>query len=224
MTSDTFRSGLIPACLALAAVFLLGSCQSAYYGAMEKVGVHKRDLLVKRVAASRDEQEEAKEQFTSALDAFMAVVEVEPSELESQYKRLNKQLENSEDAAERVRDRIDSVEDVAEALFREWENELEMYSSPQLRRSSEDQLRDTRRRYEQLIDAMHRAESRMEPVLVAFRDQVLYLKHNLNAQAIASLQNEVSVLESEIENLVREMQAAIDEATSFIDAMEGEAV
>ena len=34
---------------------------------------------------------------------------------------------------------------------------------------------------------MRLAESRIEPVLKSFRDQVLFLKHNLNAKAIASL-------------------------------------
>ena len=70
---------------------------------------------------------------------------------------------------------------VAEALFAEWQKELEDYSSDRLRRKSEDQLRTTRQRYEQLIGAMRRAESKIEPVLRPLRDQVLFIKHNLNA-------------------------------------------
>lgn len=41
---------------------------------------------------------------------------------------------------------------------------------------------------------MHDAEDRMEPVLQAFEDQVLYLKHNLNAQAIGALENELATI------------------------------
>jgi hypothetical protein len=119
-----------------------------------------------------------------------------------------------------VSDRIASIESVAKDLFREWEKELDQYSNADLRRSSEKKLDETKARYEDLIGAMKKAEGKMEPVLTAFRDQVLFLKHNLNAQAVASLQGEVTNLESEIGALVRDMEAAIAEADSFIKQMQ----
>ena len=66
---------------------------------------------------------------------------------------------------------------------------------------------------------MQRAESKMAPVLAAFSDQVLYLKHNLNARAIASLDDTVIELEGEIAGLIADMEASIAEANTFIDAM-----
>ena len=69
------------------------------------------------------------------------------------------------------------------------------------------------------MQAMRRAEQKMAPVLTAFKDQVLYLKHNLNAQAIASLQSELSSIESDVVQLIREMEASIREADTFISAM-----
>ena len=68
---------------------------------------------------------------------------------------------------------------------------------------------------------MERAESRMEPVLEAFQDQILFLKHNLNAMAVASLQNEVTAVEKEVEALIADMNAAIREAEGFIAQMRG---
>jgi Ribonuclease G/E len=190
-----------------------------YYDSMEKLGWHKRDLLVSRVQDARDEQQEAKEEFQTALEKFTDVVGFEGGDLQSNYDKLNDQFERCERQAGKVRDRIESIESVAIALFDEWETELETYSSPDLRRRSEEQLVQTRARYDQLIGAMHRAEQKMEPVLVAFGDQVLFLKHNLNAQAIASLQGEVVSLESDVGDLIAEMEAAIAEANSFIQAM-----
>ena len=51
---------VIPIAL-LGASLLLGGCQSAYYGAMEKVGYHKRDIMVDRVQEAKESQEEAQE-------------------------------------------------------------------------------------------------------------------------------------------------------------------
>ncbi len=194
-------------------------CSSAYYGMMETFGSHKRDILVSRVTNARDDQEQAKEQFKDALTRFREVVAVEPGNLEKTYDKLKADLDRCESRAKTVRERIASVEDVAEALFKEWEKELAQYQSAELRRASETRLRDTRRKYEQMFDAMQRAESKMEPVLVAFRDQVLYLKHNLNAQAIASLEGTVTTLERDVQQLIREMESSIAEANAFIDSM-----
>jgi hypothetical protein len=108
---------------------------------------------------------------------------------------------------------------VANALFKEWETELEQYSNDKLRRASAQQLTQTRERYTPLLGAMRRAESKIDPVLMAFRDQVLFLKHNLNAQAIASLQGEFMSIENDIASLIKEMETSIAEADSFIKAI-----
>lgn len=197
-----------------------GGCSSAYYGTMEKLGYHKRDILVSRVQEARDDQEKAKVQFADALEEFSAVTQFQGGDLEAIYKKLKAELAASETKAKAVSDRIASVEKVAAALFTEWEKELSQYTSAQLRAASEDQLRTTKRRYETLIDAMKRAESRMEPVLVVFRDQVLYLKHNLNARAIDALQKTHIQLESDVQNLISQMNASIKEADDFIKAMQ----
>lgn len=199
----------------------IAACQSAYYATWEKLGYHKRDILVERVEEARDDQQEAKEQFVSALEAFQSVVAFDGGDLEAVYDRLSAELQRCEADATSVRDRIDSIESVATALFEEWESELDQYSSESLRRQSEEQLHETESRYGELMGAMRRAESTMEPVLVSFRDHVLFLKHNLNAQAIASLHGEAVNLQDDVDVLIAEMEAAIAEADSFIAAMSG---
>ena len=67
---------------------------------------------------------------------------------------------------------------------------------------------------------MKRAEKKIDPVLTIFKDQVLYLKHNLNAQAISSLKGELRTIESDVSVLVDAMQQSINEANSFINTME----
>jgi len=201
-------------------VVMLGACSSAYYKTMESVGIEKRDILVDRVEDARDAQDDASEQFASALDQFRATVNFDGGDLEEMYDRLNSEYEESVSEADAVSERIDSVENVAEDLFEEWEKELDEYSRADLRRESAALLNDTRKRYQQLIKAMRRAERTMEPVLEAFQDQVLYLKHNLNARAIGALRNELSSIERDTANLIEQMKKAIAEADAFIASME----
>lgn len=208
------------ASLVFAALLLLSGCQSTYYAAMEKVGVHKRDILVDRVEEARDAQLDAKEQFRDALERYRSVVQVNGGELEARYDALNSEYLASEESAKAVRQRIKAVEDVAEALFDEWEAELAQYSNASLRSTSARELARTRQDYRTLIQRMQAAERRIEPVLSVLRDQVLFLKHNLNAQAIASLQSELGRVEGDVSSLIREMEAAIREADAFIGRME----
>ncbi len=203
----------------IAVLIILTGCSSAYYGTMEKLGYPKRDIMVSRVESARDAQEQAKEQFESALEKFNSVLKVDGGELEEKYEQLKTAYDQSSARAEAVRDRIESVEDVSAALFDEWEAELDQYTSDSLRRSSARKLKQTKQQYAQLIGAMKRAEKKMEPVLRAFNDQVLFLKHNLNARAIASLQTELASVNAEVNSLIRDMEASIKEADAFIDAM-----
>lgn len=205
--------------LAVAACVALSGCQSAYYGAWEKLGVEKRDILVDRVENAKESQEEAQEQFADALEEFSALINFNGGELEDVYDELNGEFQDSQAAAADVTARIDKVESVAEALFSEWEDELEKYDSDKLRRSSAEKLRATRRQYETMIKAMRKAESRMEPVLTALQDNVLYLKHNLNASAVGALEGELKTIQQDVSRLINEMKASVAESDAFIRTM-----
>jgi GH15 family glucan-1,4-alpha-glucosidase len=203
------------ACVSLGA----GGCSSATIALKEKFGVAKREQLVARVQDTKEAQQDAKKEFQSALDQFLAVTGGTGTDLEAKYKKLNGEYEDAKDAADTVRKRIESVEAVSAALFREWQAELGQYENQSTRANSERLLNDTKRKYEQLHDAMKSAERKMDPVLSAFRDQTLFLKHNLNAQAIASLQDDVTQIQGDVARLIQDMQRSIDEATAFIDQM-----
>jgi hypothetical protein len=205
--------------LVLLATVAVGGCKSAYYSTWEKLGWAKRDILVDRVKDAKEDQEAAKKQFRSALEQFQAVTNFQGGDLEAKYKKLNKEYEASEDRAEDVRTRIKAVDTVAQDLFKEWEKELGEYANDELKRSSEQQLRDTRQRYDQMYGAMKNAETKMDPVLKTFKTQVLYLKHNLNAAAIASLQTQVTGIQGDVEKLIQDMEASIREADAFIGQM-----
>ncbi|GGY40153.1 DUF2959 family protein [Parvularcula lutaonensis] len=212
-----FRSP--PALALVLGSVVISGCASTYYNALENIGIEKRDILVNRVDSARDAQAHAQEEFKDALEQYRALVNFDGGELGKTYDRLSKQYEKLEGEAKLVKSRIDSIENVGTALFREWRQELNDYQSPDLRRRSEQQLRETEQRYKQVLAAMNAAAARMDPVLELFEDQVLFLKHNLNAQAIAGLDTELAQIKSRVDDLIREMDKAIAEAEAFIAAM-----
>jgi len=204
----------------IGSVCSLAACSSMYYGGLEKIGIPKREVMVYRVEKARDTQEETKEQFKSALEQFTVMTNFKGGDLEATYNKLNSEYEDSVGKADEVRKRISDIEDVSNALFSEWESELTQYSNASLKRSSQQKLTATKAHYKQLITAMKRAEAKMEPVLSVFRDQVLYLKHNLNARAIASLKGQLGLVQSDVSTLIAAMEKSIQEANAFIKTIE----
>ena len=209
-------TNMLRTALFLLVALSLTSCDSMYFSAMEKVGIHKRDILKDRIEDAQHAQEETKEQFVSALDEFKAVLRLEETTLEKRYKSLQAEYDASEAAAQEVIDKIAAVKSVSEALFKEWEEELELYSSVKLRRVSKAKLIETKRQYGKLMVLMRQAEAKMSPVLDTLRDQTLFLKHNLNAQAITAVRAELGGIERDVGRLVIAMEKSINEAEVFI--------
>lgn len=200
-------------------VMLMAGCTTIKYNTLEKIGIHKRDILVGNVEDTRDAQQDAQEQFQDALERFGNIVNVEDTDLKKAYNQLNNEYEDSRDAAEEVTEQIEDVEEVATDLFDEWREENKAYSDAVLRRDSESKLRDTEARYKEMLGSMKQAEASMQPVLSTLFDNVLYLKHNLNAQAVGSLRTTFNELEGDIDVLVERMNQSIARSNDFINQL-----
>jgi hypothetical protein len=199
-------------------VFSTG-CSQMYYSSMEKVGIHKRDIMVDRVEDVQESQEEAQEEFKSALEHFGSLVNIKNTSLKEAYEKFNDEYEDAKDAADDVSKNIDKLEDVSLALFDEWEDEITQYKNVKLKSQSKQKLRDTKRKYKKMMNSMRHSEKNMEPILAAFHDNVLILKHSLNAQAIGALQGEFDTLKSNIDLLITQMNVSINESDKFIKEM-----
>jgi hypothetical protein len=204
----------------LLSVLALTGCRSTYYAAWEKLGVEKRDLLKKRVVAARDEQKEAGEEFKDAMTRLKEITGFDGGQLEKAYNKLKTDFDDCDAKAAAVGKRIRDMETVAEDLFVEWEKEINEYSSANLKSSSRQQLKTTRDRYEGVRVALKSAEKSMAPVLAQFKDYVLYLKHNLNAAAVASLKGEATNIQGEITRLIEQMNQSIAKADEFVKTLQ----
>lgn len=211
---------VLPALLLALVAGALGGCRSVYYSAMEKVGTQKRDILKSRIESGREEQQAAQEQFKTTYQRFQALTGYDGGDLESVYDDLNAEYERSEARAQDVRERIASIDQVSKDLFAEWQGEIDSMQNAKLKAQSARSLADTKAKYAKLIAAMRKAEGKMPPVLTAFHDQVLALKHNLNARAIASLGTTLGEIQGDVDLLIRDIDASIKESDRFLASLE----
>lgn len=200
--------------------FFLTSCQTTYYAVWEKLGKEKRHLLRDQVEKSKADQEQASEEFKDALTRLKEMYGLEGGDLEKMYERLSEDYDACRDRADVVEERIENVERIADDLFKEWQVEIDQIQNASFRAKSTSKLKATKRRYARLERALKSARQRMNPVLSNLNDYVLYLKHNLNAQAIGSLRGEVASIETDVDKLVDDIQVSIKEADAFLKEFE----
>ncbi len=201
----------------------VSGCGNAMIAAKEAIGIPKREQMVARVTDARDSQTEAKQQFQSALDEFLSVTKVDGGDLEVKYKKFKSEYESSVTAADTVNKRIADVQRVATALFAEWQKEIAEYSSANMKALAQTELASTQAQYDRLLSSMKSAAAKMEKPLANFKDQVLYLKHKLNARAIAGLEGTARDLTTDVAKLIEEMNRSIDESNAFIGQMQAPA-
>lgn len=196
-------------------------CSSVQYSALEKVGIHKRDILVDNVEDARDSQAETREQLLTAYDELSTLIAYDGGELEGQYKRLSREVERSQDSIDELDEHLADIDRVSQDLFEEWEEELDLYNSASLKADQARKLKLSRKQFGTMRDRMQTARDRVDPVMAVLNDNVLFLKHSLNAQALDALRGQATLLEGQVDALIRDMQAAIDEADAFIANMRG---
>jgi len=206
----------IPLLIILILISSLGGCGFS----VDQFWKEPRELLVDRVEDARDAQQETVEEFQTTMEKFKSVTNFDGGDLEKQFNTLNSAFERSEKAAINISNRVDKVEQASEALLKEWREELQQYHDESLRQRSQRQYDETSVQSEKLIVAMRRAEVKTKPVLDVFRDQVLFMKHNLNMQAITSLDSQTAEIETNVAGLIQEMETSIAEANQFIEAMD----
>lgn len=200
-------------------LMLLTACSTAYYATWETLGKHKRDLLRDEVEAAREDQSEAQEQFKDALTRLQELTGIQGGELQERYDALKKDYDKCVDRAGDVTQRIESIEEIADDLFAEWRKEIDLITQASFREDSRKKLGQTQAKYEKMRVAMRQSETRMNTVLGKFRDHVLYLKHNLNAQVVGGLSVEVTKIEGDVTKLIADMQSSIKEADAFLKTL-----
>lgn len=204
---------------ALVATAVTAGCSSAYYSAWEMLGQEKRDLLRSNVESVKQEQQAAADDFEDALERLRSLYDIDGDKLEKTYDKLKDDAEDAENRAQDIRDRIDKIDSIANDLFKEWDQEIGEISNAGYRQKSRAKLNETKYKYNALAASLEKSEASMDPVLTHLNDNVLFLKHNLNAAAIGGLAADMEGIETDIEQLIADMRASISEADSFLKTL-----
>ena len=201
-------------------ILFMSSCQTtSYYKTKGWFGAEKRELFVDSVEGVRNSLQDNIDVFKKATAGINVVINVKKEKMEEQHEHLKNDYENCESEAGDIRSRIDTMEAISGDFFDQWMEEMELYNNESFRNASRTKYNKVRKRYTKLVQNLREVEVKLEPALNGFRDQVLFLKHNINAQSVASLEDELVTVEAEIDALIRELQGAIKESTAFISSM-----
>jgi predicted secreted protein len=142
--------------------------------------------------------------------------------LEKNYKKLNGEYEKAADSAQKLHNRIDSIDQVSSDLFKEWQKEIDGMENKKLKLQSAGMLRQSRLNEAAYIKSMRQTEARMTPVITAFHDQVTFLKHNLNARAIGSLKGTSAKMSTDVDVLMVSLDGSIAQADTLIASLNAE--
>lgn len=189
------------------------------YSAYESIGIEKRDLFKSQVKDVKENQDDSKEEFADALTQLKKVYGFDGGNLEREYNQLKDSYDDAKESATEVNQSVQKLETIAGDLFREWDKEIEQITSADLKARSRDQNQATRKKYNAYITQLKKSQSKMSPVLTRFNDQVLFLKHNLNAAAISGLKNESVRIEGDINRLIEDMNQSISQADELIKTL-----
>ncbi len=189
------------------------------YSAWEKMGVEKRDLFKREVTNVKEEQTDSGEAFKDALTQLKEVYGFNGGNLENEYNKLNSSYKIAQEQSEEARASIEKLNTLSGDLFTEWKEEIKEIESKDLKKQSTEKLAKTKAKYNDLYEHLKTTEKKMGPVLTKFKDQVLFLKHNLNAEAIGGLKTEGKRIQSDIESLIQEMNQSTAEAEKFIQTL-----
>ena len=200
-------------------ILLLSGCSATYYKTMRTLGKEKRDILVQRIKDAKKDQDQTKEQLKTTMESFQALTGFQGGSLEKSYKRLNSDYESANSQAGKLHDKIQSIDQVSNDLFKEWQGEINQMGNAKLKSQSTVLLRNAKTRQAAYMRAIRKTEDQITPVLAAFHDQVLFLKHNLNSRAIGSLKGTTTTLQGDVADLIQSIDASSQEADKLISSL-----
>ncbi len=191
------------------------SCEPRSYRIWEFLGWEKREILSSEVENVGENQKEIKEDFQSIYERIKTEYDYERDEIDDLYDQLKSDYEKAKNKADRIKASSKKIRQIAKALFAEWEEEAMAISNKNYRKDSLVKLRQAQARFKHLSASLHRSESQLDRVLVQLNDQVLYLKHNLNAKSLALFESEIKLVKNEIDELIKAIEKTIQYSQTF---------
>jgi len=189
------------------AVIIFGT---ATVGFAQDEGVKQIQELIKKANAGVESINDTKAQLQKTMEAYNAVLAPDVKDRRDAYKKLQKEVNESEKKRAVVATRNGEMNVEAGKLFKTWEGSTAAIQDPELRKRSQDRLAQAKKRYSDIQANGQGAARLYTPFMKALQDQVTYLGHDLNAGAVASLKPEADKLNVQ----AKELYSAIDKTTA----------
>ncbi len=202
---------VVPSTFLLVTAVALSGCATS--------GPEEAAKLVSRVEESRRALQAAEAQIRSTLDAANSLGQTEGGSLQSDFQRLNSEIELSNEKRDDFGKRVASMDKTSASYFTTWAADLDKFQTEEFRTRSEARLEKTRGRYNQLMTTMQQAEEKFNPFMAKLHDVSRYLNFMLNPTGVASIKTSVGEMSSDATDLYTAIETAVQEADGFAALM-----
>jgi prefoldin subunit 5 len=126
----------------------------------------------------------------SALDAMRGAAKAK-SDLKSTYSAFNKELTSLEEQITTLRQQATEMRARADDHYKAWQAELVKMGNPSLREKAQNRFADAKEEFDAIITTAEEAKRELVPFMADLRDVANYLKVDLSADAVKSLNNNI---------------------------------
>jgi chromosome segregation ATPase len=162
---------------------------------------------------------ETKVQLMKTIDVYNALMADNAKDRKKLYKNLQNEMNNTEKRRAKIDEEAAQMKTEADTLFTQWAESAAAIEKLDLRKRSEERLEATKASYAEIQSVGQKAADLYPPFMKALQDQIAYLGHDLNAEAVASLAPEAAKLNEEAEALTRSLDDTISTANEKIGAL-----
>ena len=179
-------------------------------------GVRQTERLAKKAEALIDEVAKAQGQVRATLVAYNDLLFGSNTDMRKPYRALDKELTRTGKRREAVRRAATAAKAESTDYFRAWAGSLPIIDDDELRERSETRLRDSRGRFDGIVEAGLRAASAYEPFVARLRDQWNYLGHDLNPSGVESLRPDAQKTADEGTQLLNEIDESLRQSREYV--------
>lgn len=177
------------------------------------------DDLSERIEEVHVATEVSKERMNAAVEALRSMTSSDfRGDALVAHAELTRSIESSEEQAETLRDHVTEMKDTASELFERWAQDLEGFTNAEMRQSSQKRLEDTRTRYQTIVAAVDPALWSLDAVNRDLRDHALFLGHDFNKSAVASVRPGVEALGKQRTELDGRLALAMNAAHDYLES------
>ena len=209
------RKSLLPVFSLLLMFYMLTG-----YSAAQALDSPNLQPLLERVTQAVAAQRAAVEQFQTDRQALLALANSEEVDLKPPYRALFHAYNDSVVMVVAVSSAVANVDQTASEIFREWEEEIEVYTDAGLKAQSQANFASTQQSYENMIRSLRQSEAKLDPAVAALKANVTHFKYQLNASGLASRKPELLALEQELAGLIDMLNASIASCDAFAKSVQ----